>query len=429
MFSDYEIKDGHLYISGADTTKLAKKYGTPLYVMSEDVVRANCRELKDALDKYYDSFGMITYASKSFCIKEMCRIVSSEGLGVDAVSGGELYTAKEAGVPMEKIHYHGNNKTLDEIRLGIDLGVGKFVVDSKEELIKINSYAKETGKIQNILLRLTPGVDAHTHDFIKTGQIDSKFGFPIETGAADEILDFALTLENVKLSGFHCHIGSQIFETEPFVEAASVMLDFINKAEEKYKTEVRELVLGGGFGIRYTKEDNPLELGEILKPVLSYIKERRESEGKNLIFLGFEPGRSISGPAGMTLYTVGSVKEIKGIRTYVSVDGGMSDNPRYALYQAKYDFVLPEKANLPKEKIVTVCGKCCESGDVLGENVPIGPVEAGDLLGVLATGAYNYSMASNYNRIPRPPVVFVKKGEDRLTVKRESYEDLLSLEL
>ncbi len=428
MFSDYEIIDGHLYISGVDTVNLAKKYGTPLYVMSEDVVRANCRELKGALDKYYDSYGMITYASKAFCIKEMCRIVNSEGLGVDAVSGGELYTAKEAGVPMEKIHYHGNNKTSDEIKMGIDLGVGKFIVDSKEELIKIDSYAKETGKKQRVLLRITPGIDAHTHDFIKTGQIDSKFGFPIETGAAHEILDLALTLKNIELSGFHCHIGSQIFETEPFVEAAEVMLDFINAAEDKYNITFKDLVLGGGFGIVYTKEDNPLPLDKVLKPVLTYVKERRIKEGKKLIFLGFEPGRSIAGPAGMTLYTVGSVKDIKDVRTYVSVDGGMSDNPRYALYQAKYDFVLPEKADKLKEKIVTVCGKCCESGDVLGENVPIGPVESGDILGVLATGAYNYSMASNYNRIPRPPVVFVKKGEDRLVVKRESYEDLVSLE-
>ncbi len=429
MFSDYKINNGHLYISGVDVVELARKYKTPLYVMSENVVRANCRELKGALDKYYDSFGMITYASKAFCIKEMCKIVNSEGLGVDAVSGGELYTAKEAGVPMEKIHYHGNNKTVDEIKMGVESGVGKFIVDSKEELIKIDSFAGDMGKKQRVLLRLTPGVDAHTHDFIKTGQIDSKFGFPIETGAADEILEFALTLKNIELTGFHCHIGSQIFETEPFVEAASIMLDFINDAEDKYGIEFKDLVLGGGFGIIYTQEDNPLPLSEVLKPVLTYIKERRIKEGKKLIFLGFEPGRSIAGPAGMTLYTVGSVKEIKGIRTYVSVDGGMSDNPRFALYQAKYEFVLPEKAELPKEKIVTVCGKCCESGDVLGENVPIGPVESGDILGVLATGAYNYSMASNYNRIPRPAIVFVKDGKDRLVVKRESYEDLLSLEL
>ena len=429
MFGDYDIRNGHLYISGADTVALAEKYGTPLYVMSEDVVRASCRELKGALDKYYDSCGMITYASKAMCIKEMCRIVSSEGLGLDCVSGGELYTAKEAGVPMNKIHYHGNNKTDDEIKFGLDMGVGKFVVDSKEELIKLNSYAKEKGIVQKILLRVTPGVDAHTHDFIKTGQIDSKFGFAIETGAAEEISKLAVKMENLVLSGFHCHIGSQIFEKEPFVETAEIMLDFINDMEEKLGKKFTNLVLGGGFGIKYTEDDKPLPYEEILKPVLCYIKERRIKEGKDLIRLGFEPGRSIAGPAGVTLYTVGSVKDIPGIRTYVSVDGGMGDNPRYILYQAKYEFLIANRADQIKGKNVTVCGKCCESGDMLGENVPLGKVSEGDLLAVKATGAYNYSMASNYNRIPRPPVVFVSKGEDRIAVRRESYEDLLRLDV
>ncbi len=429
MFGDYEINNGHLYISGADTVSLAKKYGTPLYVMSEDVVRASCRELKGALDKYYDSCGMITYASKAMCIKEMCRIVNSEGLGIDCVSGGELYTAKEAGVPMNKIHYHGNNKTDEEIKFGLEMGVGKFIVDSKEELVKIDAFAKEKGLIQKILIRVTPGVDAHTHDFIKTGQIDSKFGFAIETGAAEEITLFASKLENVFLSGFHCHIGSQIFEKEPFVETAEIMLDFINNLEEKLGTTFTNLVLGGGFGIKYTEDDNPLEFEEILKPVLCYVKERRIKEGKDLIRLGFEPGRSIAGPAGLTLYTVGSVKDIPGIRTYVSVDGGMGDNPRYILYQAKYEFLIAGRADQIKDKKVTVCGKCCESGDMLGENVPLGEVAEGDILAVKATGAYNYSMASNYNRIPRPPVVFVANGEDRLVVRRESYEDLLRLDI
>ena len=429
MFGDYKIKNEHLHISGADTVSLAEKYGTPLYVMSEDVVRASCRELKGALDKYYDSCGMITYASKALCIKEMCRIVASEGLGIDCVSGGELYTAKEAGVDMKKIHYHGNNKTDDEIKFGLDMGVGKFVVDSEEELIKVDKFAKEKGLVQKIILRITPGVDAHTHDFIKTGQIDSKFGFAIETGTAEKITLFAAELKNVELSGFHCHIGSQIFEKDPFVEAAAIMLDFLNDMEAKLKRTFTTLVLGGGFGIKYTDDDKPLEYDEILKPVLTYVKDRRIKEGKELIRLGFEPGRSIAGPAGVTLYTVGSVKEIPNIRTYVSVDGGMTDNPRYILYQAKYDFFIANRTNQPKDKSVTVCGKCCESGDMLGENVPLGTVSEGDILAVKATGAYNYSMASNYNRVPRPPVVFIKNGEDRLAVKRESYEDIVKLDL
>lgn len=429
MFGDYSTENGHLYISGADTVTLAEKYGTPLYVMSEDVVRASCRELKGALDKYYDSCGMITYASKAMCIKEMCRIVASEGLGVDCVSGGELYTAKEAGVDMKKVHYHGNNKTDDEIKFGLDMGVGKFIIDSEEELVKVDKFAGEKGIVQKIILRVTPGVDAHTHDFIKTGQIDSKFGFAIETGAAEKITLLASGLTNVELSGFHCHIGSQIFEKDPFVEAASIMLDFLNSMEEKLGRTFTNLILGGGFGIKYTDEDKPLPYDEILKPVLNYIKDRRIKEGKELIRLGFEPGRSIAGPAGVTLYTVGSVKEIPGIRTYVSVDGGMTDNPRYILYQAKYEFLIASRADQPKDKVVTVCGKCCESGDMLGENVPLGAVSEGDILAVKATGAYNYSMASNYNRVPRPPVVFIKNGEDRLAVKRESYEDIIRLDL
>lgn len=420
-----DIKNGQLYIGSLTASSLAEKYGTPLYIMDEDAVRDNMRALKSAIDKYYDSEGMITYASKALCIKEMCKIANEEGLGLDCVSGGELYTAYASGFPMEKIHYHGNNKTDEEIKLGISYRVGKFIVDNTDELIKLNEYAKEADIIQDILLRITPGVEAHTHDFIKTGQIDSKFGCAIKTGAADEITKKALELENINLCGFHCHIGSQIFEKEPFVEAAKVMLDFTGDMEKKHGTEFSELVLGGGFGIKYTDEDNPLSYDEILKPVLTYVKERRKKEKRPLIRLGFEPGRAIVGPAGVTLYKVGGVKEIPGVRTYVSVDGGMGDNPRYILYGAKYSFLIADRCDQPKDKEVTVCGKCCESGDMLGENVPIGNVKSGDILAVLATGAYNYSMASNYNRVPRPPIVFVRGGESRICVRRETYEDIL----
>lgn len=423
-FGNFNTVGEHLYIGGADTVELAEKYGTPLYVMDEDGVRKNCRMLKSAIDKYYDSFGTITFASKALCVKEMCRIAESEGLGLDTVSGGELYTAKSAEFPMERIHYHGNNKTDEEISFGLDCKVGKFIVDNEEELLRLDKFAGEKGIIQNILIRVTPGVEAHTHDFIKTGQIDSKFGSAVQTGAAENIVKKALELKNVNLLGFHCHIGSQIFETEPFVEAARVMLDFIDDMEKKYGKVYSELVLGGGFGIKYTKEDNPLALDEILKPVLTYVKERRQKAGRELIHLGFEPGRAIVGPNGLTLYKVGSVKEIPGIRTYVSVDGGMGDNPRYILYGSKYTFVIANRAGQEKDKIVTVCGKCCESGDMLGENIPLGKVQSGDILAVLATGAYNYSMASNYNRIPRPPIVFVKDGKAKIAVKRETYEDL-----
>ncbi len=429
ILGDYSIIDSHLHISGVDTVSLAKKYGTPLYVVSEQVVRENCRALKSAIERYYDGFGTITYASKALCIKEMCRIVNDEGLGLDAVSGGELYTAKTAGFPMENIHYHGNNKTDEEIRFGIEAGVGRFIIDNEEEALKINAMAKERGLVQNVLIRLTPGVDAHTHDFIKTGQIDSKFGFAIETGAADHIVDVTLNLSNIAVKGFHCHIGSQIFETEPFCEAARIMLDFINRTEERCHTQYTELVLGGGFGIPYTEKDDAPMLEEALSPVLTYVKQRRISEGKPLIHLGFEPGRSIVGSAGVTLYKVGAVKTIPGVRTYVSVDGGMADNPRYILYGAEYHFVVANRADSPGTNTVTVCGKCCESGDMLGEHVTIGEVHPEDILAVMTTGAYNYSMASNYNRIPRPPMVFVRDGKDRLVVRRETYEDMTALDV
>ncbi len=424
-FGNYSIENGHLCVSGVDTVKLAQEYGTPLYVMDEETVRKSCQEFKNAIDKYYDSMGSVTYASKALCIKEMCRIIDSEGLGLDVVSGGELYTAKEAGFPMSKIHYHGNNKTDDEIKFGLDCLVGKFIVDNEYELKRLDIFAKEKNIIQNVLIRLTPGVDAHTHDFVKTGQIDSKFGAAIETGAAEKLVSYALGLENIKLLGFHCHIGSQIFETEPFVESAKIMLDFVNYAEDKFEMKCEELVLGGGFGIKYTKKDNPISYEEMLKPVLLYVKERRKAEGKELIHLGFEPGRAIAGPAGLTLYKVGNVKEIKDVRTYVSVDGGMGDNPRYILYGSEYDFVIANRPDQKRDKIVTVCGKCCESGDMLGENIPLGEAESEDILAVISTGAYNYSMASNYNRIPRPALVFVNNKTARLAVKRETYEDIL----
>lgn len=428
-FGDYTISNGHLHISGADTVALAKEYGTPLYIVSEDEVRKNCRELKRVFEKYYASNGMITFASKALCIKEMCRIIQSEDMGLDTVSGGELFTAKEAGFPMSRIHYHGNNKTDEEIRFGVDMKVGKFIIDNLDEAKYLNDYAKEKGVVQDALIRVTPGVDAHTHDFIKTGQIDSKFGFAIETGAADEAVDVISGYENICVKGFHCHIGSQIFESEPFVETARIMLDFILRTEKRLGTSYGTLVLGGGFGIRYVEEDTPLTYEELLAPVLTYIRSECEKIGRPLIRLGFEPGRCIVGSAGMTLYTVGSVKTIPGIRTYVSVDGGMSDNPRYILYGAEYTFTVANRADQKKDFNVTVCGKCCESGDMLGENVPLGEVKRGDLLAVMTTGAYNYSMASNYNRVPKPPVVFVSKGESRIAVKRETFADVCSKDI
>lgn len=415
---------GNLAIGNVDTVDLVKEYKTPLYVMDEDVIRDNCRSFKASVKKYYGD-GLVCYASKTFCCKEICRIVNDEGLGLDISSGGELYTAMSVDFPPEKLVFHGNNKTEKELELALNYGVGRIVVDNLDELSLLNRIANEQDKIANIMLRVKPGVDSNTHNYIMTGQIDSKFGLGLETGEAFNAAKIAIESDNINLRGFHCHIGSQIFDIEPFALAATIMLDFTAKVKEELAYEVTDLNLGGGFGIRYTPEQIQQPNEAYMERVSAVVKEKCEQLNINLPFILLEPGRSIAGPAGITLYTVGSVKDIPDARTYVSVDGGMTDNPRYALYGAKYDMLLANKANAPKDKEVTVAGRCCESGDLLGENVQIQDAQTGDILAVLATGAYNYSMASNYNRIPRAAVVMVSRGQTRVIVKRESYDDLV----
>lgn len=420
---------GHLTIGGIDSLQLAEQYGTPLYVMDEDLLRENCRAFKGSIDKYYGGRGLVTYASKAFCCKAVCKIAAQEGLGLDVVSAGELYTALQAGFPMQRVFFHGNNKTPVELRQALENGVGYIVVDNLDELRLLGTMAQAAGKVQDILFRIKPGIDAHTHDFIRTGQIDSKFGLALENGEAEEAVREALAMPGVRLVGLHCHIGSQIFDIAPFELAAQVMLDFIAKIGSELGAEIEILDLGGGFGIQYTSADHPSSYDEYMRRVSSVIAARCAQLGIDTPFVVIEPGRSIAGPAGTTLYTVGSVKHIEGVRTYVSVDGGMTDNPRYALYQASYDVLAAGKAAQPRTETVTVAGKCCESGDLIQENTQIQPVQPGDVLAVLATGAYNYSMASNYNRIPRPAVVFVKDGQSRVAVRRESLEDLLQNDL
>ena len=420
---------GHLTIGGIDSLQLAEQYGTPLYVMDEDLLRENCRAFKGSIDKYYGGRGLVTYASKAFCCKAVCKIAAQEGLGLDVVSAGELYTALQAGFPMQRVFFHGNNKTPVELRQALENGVGYIVVDNLDELRLLGTMAQAAGKVQDILFRIKPGIDAHTHDFIRTGQIDSKFGLALENGEAEEAVREALAMPGVRLVGLHCHIGSQIFDIAPFELAAQVMLDFIAKIGSELGAEIEILDLGGGFGIQYTSADHPSSYDEYMRRVSSVIAARCAQLGIDTPFVVIEPGRSIAGPAGTTLYTVGSVKHIEGVRTYVSVDGGMTDNPRYALYQASYDVLAAGKAAQPRTETVTVAGKCCESGDLIQENTQIQPVQPGDILAVLATGAYNYSMASNYNRIPRPAVVFVKDGQSRVAVRRESLEDLLQNDL
>lgn len=413
---------GHLTIGSADTVELAREFGTPVYVFDENEIRANLCAFKNSVDEYYGGNGLVCYASKAFSCKEIYRICKQEGTGVDVVSGGELYTALSVDFPAEKIVFHGNNKTFDELMMAVENGVGRIVVDNLTELKTLDEIAKNAGKTVGIMMRIKPGVDAHTHDFIKTGQIDSKFGFALETGEALEAVKAALAMPNLKLRGLHCHIGSQIFDIDPFELAAKVMLELYKQIKDETGAELEELNLGGGFGIKYVDGDTPIPYGEYMKNVSAVVKAETERLGLKMPFILIEPGRSVVGAAGLTLYTVGAVKKIPNIRTFVSVDGGMADNPRYALYQADYQVVCANKANEEKNMTVTVAGKCCESGDLIQENTQIQTVEAGDILAVLSTGAYNYSMASNYNRIPKLPVVMVDNGKARTVVKRETYE-------
>lgn len=420
---------GHLTIGGADTIELAEKYGTPAYVFDENEIRNNLREFKKSIDENYGGNGLVVYASKAFCCKEMCRICVQEGTGIDVVSGGELYTALSVGFPTDRIVFHGNNKTHDELVMAVTNNVGRIIVDNVTELESLNEVAASQGKTVGIMLRIKPGIDAHTHDFIRTGQIDSKFGFALETGEAMAAVKEALKMPNIKLRGLHCHIGSQIFDLDPFELAATVMLDLFKDIKDQTGVELEELNLGGGFGIKYLKTDRPRPFADYMKKVAETVNSYSAKLGLKTPFILIEPGRSVVGAAGLTLYTVGAVKNIPDVRTYVSIDGGMGDNPRYALYQSHYELVCANKASEKRTETVTVAGKCCESGDLIQEWTHIQPVEPGDIIAVLSTGAYNYSMASNYNRIPRLPAVMVKDGESRVIIKRETYEQVAECDI
>jgi diaminopimelate decarboxylase len=419
---------GRLTIGGADVTGLAKKYGTPLFLMDEDAIRAACRDLHAALKAHYAGLFRVAYASKALSCKYIYRLMNQEGMSADVASGGELYTALSAGFPAERIVFHGNNKTRRELELGLSARVGLFVVDNREELHTLNELAAQAGITPDIALRLTPGVEAHTHEFIQTGKIDSKFGFTMENGQAEAALAEAFALPHIHPVGIHCHIGSQIFEADPFAHTVGLMMGFMARVKEKYGRTLLELNLGGGFGIRYIDSHEPRSLDEVVRLTAGAVTEQAEKLGLPLPRLVLEPGRLIVGPNGITVYTVGAVKEIPGVRTYVSVDGGMTDNPRFALYGAVYEALLPERPQAVCDRTVTIAGRCCESGDLVAKDIRLPEVKAGDLLAVLATGAYNYSMASNYNRLPRPPVVMVSQGAARVAVRRESYEDLIALD-
>lgn len=414
----------HLVLGGCDTLDLAEQFGTPLYVMEEDVIRKVCRGYVEAI-RDYSGGGKALYAGKAFINTAMCKIIESEGLGLDVVSGGELYVAIKAGFNLKNVYLHGNNKTPADLRMAVQAGIGRIVIDSSNEIQLLAEIAKEFGKVQDVSVRIKPGIEAHTHEYIKTGQVDSKFGFGIGDGQGMQAVKDILEQSSLNLIGMHCHIGSQIFELEPFRDAVNVMLNYMLKVNEETGFMFSEINFGGGYGIHYVNDDKPLRPDEYVKTMLKELTKLCKEKKVDPPAFVIEPGRSIAGEAGTTLYTVGDIKTIPDIRTYVSVDGSMADNPRPALYQAAYTCALAGKMNQPDEEVVSIAGRACESGDMLIWNAELPKTEAGDVLAVFSTGAYNYSMASNYNKLPQPAVVLVRDGKSDLMVKRQSYDDLI----
>jgi diaminopimelate decarboxylase len=413
---------------GCDTVSLAEKYGTPLYVVSETEIVDRCREIREKfLEKYPNTKAV--YASKAFQTLEMCRIVNREGLGFDVVSGGELFTAIQADVPMENIYFHGNNKTVDEIKMAVDHKVGRIVVDNEYELDLLNEYAREKNTIMKILYRITPGVDSHTHKFISTGHLDSKFGVSLDKSVINHYIKKGMSLSHINLMGFHFHVGSQLLMNDSHLAAVDIAMNLIKESKDNLGFEATELNIGGGLGIHYYDGEERVKVDSFIDPIMARIYSKCKEFKLQIPMITIEPGRWIVGEAGITLYTIGSIKQVPGLRTYAGINGGMPDNPRPALYEAKYEAIVANKADAEKNQLVTIAGKCCESGDILIWDIMVPTLESGDTLAVFSTGAYNYSMASNYNRIPRPAVVLVKEGTDRLIVNRETYEDLIVREL
>lgn len=421
-------KNNHLSIGGVDTVELVKNYGTPLFVYDIALFRKRARGFIDTF-KSASVKAQVAYASKAFSSVAIYQVAAQEGLSVDVVSGGELYTALQAGFPSEKIHFHGNNKSLHELEFAFESNIGCIVIDNFYEIDVLKQLSTQRKQKMHVLIRVTPGVEAHTHDFITTGQSDSKFGFDLNNGQADKAFQQLLHHPYLELQGMHCHIGSQIFDTAAFRLAAKKLADKMGEWQENYQFHTSVLNLGGGFGIRYTDEDTPLEPSVYVDDMIKTVKQEAQNLNIPMPEIWIEPGRSLVGDAGTTLYTIGSQKEVPNVRKYLAVDGGMSDNIRPALYEAKYDAVIANKMTQPATETYTIAGKLCESGDKLIEKIHLPEAEPNDILAVFCTGAYGYSMASNYNRIPRPAVVFVENGEHQLVVKRESYEDLVKLDL
>lgn len=421
-------ESGHFCVAGFDCVRLAEKYGTPLYVMDEDMMRENMRLYVRAMRTHMPAGSRPYLASKALSFKGIYRVAQEEGMGTDIVSPGELYTALQAGFPPELMVFHGSAKTMDDVRFGIESGVGLFVVDNIEELSRIRACAAELGVTQRVLLRLAPGIDPHTFEAVNTGRVDSKFGAAIETGQAMALVKAALETANVSLEGFHCHIGSQIFDPAPFTDAADIMLRFIAAVRAETGFAASILDLGGGFGVRYVESDPELGYEAAIRALGEHIRTRCEELSIDAPRIFMEPGRSIVAAAGVTLYTAQSVKTIPGYKSYLAIDGGMTDNPRFALYGSRYTALIANRADKPADFVATLAGRCCESGDLIGTDMAFAAPEPGDTVAVLVTGAYNYSMASNYNRVPRPPIVMLHEGKDTLAVRRETYADLCALD-
>ncbi len=420
---------GHIAFAGVDTVELAEKYGTALMLLDENRIRERAATYVNAMKRYFGENAAPLYASKALCFAGIYKIVADEGMSVDIVSSGELYTAARAGFPLERAYFHGNSKTDEDIEYAINMGIGYFVADGYEEIDKIDLYAAKKGIKQRVLLRLTPGIDPHTHAKISTGKIDCKFGTAIETGQAEKYIAYVLTKPNIELMGYHCHIGSQVFDCKPFCDAADIMIKYIAYIERTLGYRAQVLNLGGGFGVRYVENDPHIDIEENIRLISEHVKQRCDDFGIEMPTVLMEPGRSIVADAGMTVYTVNTIKNIIGYKSYVSVDGGMTDNPRYTLYGSEYTMAIANRANESMDFKCTIGGRCCESGDLLAEDIMIQEPQRGDLLAVFVTGAYNYAMASNYNRIPRPPIVIIKDGVDRIAVRRETFDDLMSLDV
>lgn len=413
---------GALEIGGCNTIELAQEYGTPLYIIDEATLQENCFNYIKSLRSYFKDF-LVLYASKAFCSTAILNLVNNYGMGIDVVSGGELYAALKAKVNNENIYFHGNNKSYDEIEFAIKSNIGKFVCDNFHELNLIDVISQKLNKKVKVLIRFTPGIECHTHEYIKTGHLDSKFGFDLEY--FDQVIADIKSKPNITLVGLHGHIGSQIFEIKPYLDLLEIYMEKIYKLKNEHQLEIKELNIGGGIGISYTNTDDPFTIDDWAQAISKKLNELTQKYNLNTPKIICEPGRSIVGPSGVTLYTVGNVKNIPEVRKYIAVDGGMADNPRPITYQAKYSCLIANKAQQKDTEVVTIAGRYCESGDILIKDISLPPITTGDILAVFSTGAYNYSMSSNYNMVPKPACILVKNGKSNLIIKRETYSDVI----